>query len=39
MSFMQLLEKTDIPEQAKKTIVSQDVTREERWAAVQLFCA
>ncbi|KAL1736864.1 Alpha/Beta hydrolase protein [Schizophyllum commune] len=39
MSFMQLLQKADIPEQAKQTIVSQDVTREERWAAVQLFYA
>ena len=38
-SFKELLEKADIPEQAKQTIVSQDVTREERWAAVQLFYA
>ncbi|KAL1752437.1 Alpha/Beta hydrolase protein [Schizophyllum commune] len=39
ISFMQLLEKADIPEQAKKTIVSPSASREERWAAVQLFYA
>ncbi|KAL1707535.1 Alpha/Beta hydrolase protein, partial [Schizophyllum commune] len=37
ISFMQLLKKANIPEQAQKTIVSPSASREERWAAIQLF--
>ena len=38
-SFKELLEKADIPEEVKKTIVSKDASREERWEAFKVFYA
>ncbi|KAL1679929.1 Alpha/Beta hydrolase protein [Schizophyllum commune] len=38
-SFKQLLERAAIPEEVKKTIVSKDASREERWEAFKVFYA